>query len=62
MNQQVYRGDLLECGLKGSPKAQASIGDDSQKLHSPGSLHNFEAESPTECHCFLGTGEGSVVL
>lgn len=33
VNQQVCRGDLLECGLKGSPKVQASIGDDSQKLH-----------------------------
>lgn len=33
VNQQVCRGDLLECALKGSPKARASIGDDSQKLH-----------------------------
>lgn len=33
VNQQICRDDLMECGLKGNPKAQASIGDDSQKLH-----------------------------
>lgn len=33
VNQQICRGDLMGCGLEGNPKARASIGDDSQKLH-----------------------------